>query len=203
MLKCRSTQLKEWMKSSALLHISTYALLFFTIPHNLFEIPSYGSVRKATTTILQNLQEVTKMKKRTLVVLGLVVSMSIIVAGSALARQSGGYGMMGSGYDRGYGNCNWNDSDRTQVAPETMAKFQKETLSLRDELITKRLELSQEYDKDTPDADRVAQLRKDMIDVQTKIQKVADKYDINAAGQGRRARGGYGRGNADCGGGCN
>ena len=127
----------------------------------------------------------------------------IIVAGSALARQSGGYGMMGSGYDRGYGNCNWNDSDRTQVAPETMAKFQKETLSLRDELITKRLELSQEYDKDTPDADRVAQLRKDMIDVQTKIQKVADKYDINAAGQGRRARGGYGRGNVDCGGGCN
>ena len=144
------------------------------------------------------------MKKRTLVVLGLVLSMSIIVAGSAMARQGGGYGMMGNGYDRGYGNCNWNDGERTGVTPESMAKFQKETLSLRDELITKRLELSQEYDKDTPDADRVAQLRKDMIDVQTKIQKIADKYDIDAVGQGRRAgRGGYGRSNADCFGGCN
>ena len=144
------------------------------------------------------------MKKRTLVVLGLVLSMSIIVAGSAMARQGGGYGMMGSGYDRGNGNCNWNDGDRTEVSPEAMAKFQKETLSLRDELITKRLELSQEYDKETPDADRIAQLRKDMIDVQTKIQKVADKYDIDGAGQGRRAgRGGNGRGSADCFGGCN
>ena len=143
------------------------------------------------------------MKKRTLVVLGLVLSMSIIVAGSAMARQGGGYGMMGGGYDRGYGNCNWNDGEGTQVAPESMAKFQKETLSLRDELITKRLELSQEYDKETPDADRIAQLRKDMIDVQTKIQKVADKYEIDGAGQGRRAgRGGKGRGSADCFGGC-
>ena len=144
------------------------------------------------------------MKKRTLVVLGLVLSMSIIVAGSAMARQGGGYGMMGSGYDRGNGDCYWNDGDRTEVAPETMAKFQKETLSMRDELITKRLELNQEYDKETPDADRIAQLRKDMIDVQTKIQKVADKYDISMGGQGRRgSRGGNGRGNADCSGGCN
>jgi len=144
------------------------------------------------------------MKKRTLVVLGLVLSMSIIVAGSALARQGGGYGMMGSGYDRGNGDCYWNDGDRTEVAPETMAKFQKETLSMRDELITKRLELNQEYDKDTPDADRIAQLRKDMIDVQTKIQKVADKYDIGSAGQGqgRRSRGGNGRGSYNCGGDC-
>jgi hypothetical protein len=143
------------------------------------------------------------MKKRTLVVLGLVLSMSIIVAGSAMARQGGGYGMMGSGYDRGNGNCNWDDGDRTEVAPESMAKFQKETLSLRDELITKKLELSQEYGKDTPDADRIAQLRKDMIDVQTKIQKVADKYDIDAGGQGRRSRGGNSRGSNNCGGGCN
>ena len=106
--------------------------------------------------------------------------------------------MMGGGYERGAGDCYQADVD-----PETMAKFQKETLSLRDELIMKRLELNQEYDKDTPDADRIAQLRKDMIDVQTKIQKVADTYDIEAGGQGRRAaRGGKGRGNTDCRGGC-
>ncbi len=137
------------------------------------------------------------MKKRTLVVLGLVLSMSLIVAGSAFARWGGGYGMMGGGYDRGPGNYY-----QSEVNPESMIKFQKETLSLRDELLTKRLELSQEYDKDTSDADRIGQLRKGIIDVQTKIQKVADKYDIGSAGQGRRARGGYGRGFADCGGGC-
>jgi hypothetical protein len=177
--------------------ISRMAGDVFTIPHNLFEFPSYGSVRKATTTILQNLQEVIKMKKRTLVVLGLVLSLSLIVAGSAFARWGSGYGMMGGGYERGSGDCYRSDLD-----PEVMAKFQKETLSLRDELITMRLELSQEYDKDTPDADRIAQLRKDMINVQTKIQKVADKYDIGQGGQGRQARAGKGRGNADCRGGC-
>ena len=139
------------------------------------------------------------MKKRTLVVLGLVLSLSLIVAGGAFARNGGGYGMMGSGYDRGQGNCYWNDSDRADVAPEVMAKFQKETLSLRDELITKRLELRQEYNMENPDADHTAQLRKDMIDIRTKIQKIADKYDIEAGGQGRRAdRGGKFRGNGDC-----
>jgi hypothetical protein len=83
-----------------------------------------------------------------------------------------------------------------------MANFLKETLSLRDELITKRLELSQEYDKETPDADLVAQLRKDMIDIQTKIGKVADKYDISRGGKGFHSGQGYGRGNPDCRGGC-
>lgn len=143
------------------------------------------------------------MKKRTLVVVGLVLSLSLIVAGGAFARNGGGYGMMGSGYDRGFGGCDQSDCFRSDVTPEVMAKFQKETLSLRDELITKRLELRQENDKDTPDAERIGQLRKDMIDVQTKIQKVADKYDIDMGGQGRKARDGKGRRNADCPGGCN
>jgi hypothetical protein len=147
---------------------------FFTILHFLFEIPSYGSVRKATTTILQNLTGGKKMKKRTLVILGLVLSLSLIATGSAFARWGGGYGMMGG----------------------------KETLSLRDELVTKQLELRQEYNKETTDADRIAELRKDMIDIQTKIQKVAEKYDIDRGGQGRQARAGKGRGNADCRGGC-
>lgn len=134
------------------------------------------------------------MKKRTFVVLAAVLSLSLVAAGSAFARWGGGYGQMGPGYDRGYGNCYFNYSDRTQVEPETLARFQKETLPLRDEMVTKRLELSQEYDKETPDADRIAQLRKDMVDIETKIQKSADKYDVWPGGQGRRARGGFGRG---------
>lgn len=142
------------------------------------------------------------MKKRTLVVLGLVLSMSLIVAGSAFARWGEGYGMMGEGYHRGPGNCYRAEGTQAEVAPETMAKFQKETLSLRDELVTKRLELDQEYDKETPDADRIAQLRKDIIDIQTKIGKVADKYDIAWGGKGYRSERGFGRGNPDCRGGC-
>lgn len=134
------------------------------------------------------------MKKRTLVVLAAALSLSLVTAGSALARRGDGYGMMGPGYERGNGDCYWNDSDRNQVDPETMAKFQKETLPLRDEMVIKRMELRQEYDKETPDADRIAQLRKDMIDIQTKIQKSADKYDIEAGGQGRYHRGGFQRG---------
>jgi hypothetical protein len=139
------------------------------------------------------------MKKRTTVVLGLVLSLSLIFAGGAFARNGGGYGMMGSGYDRGYGGCDQSDCFRSDVTPEVMAKFQKETLSLRDELITKRLELRQEYNKEDRDDDRIAQLRKDMIDIQTKIQKVADKYDIDAGGQGQRAgKGGKGSRGGDC-----
>ncbi len=133
------------------------------------------------------------MKKRTLVILGLVLSLSLIATGSAFARWGGGYGMMGGGYAGGGGDCYVSDVD-----PEAMAKFQKETLTLRDELVTKQLELRQEYNKETTDADRIAELRKDMIDIQTKIQKIADKYDIDRGGQGRQARAGKGRGGYNC-----
>ena len=136
------------------------------------------------------------MKKRTLVVLGLVLSMSLIVAGSSFARGGGGYGMMGDGYDRGAGDCYRDDVD-----PEIRAEFREETQQFRDELRSLKLELRQEYDKDTTDADRVGQLRKNMIDVQTQIQKVADKYDIDRGGKGSRSRGDYGRGYGDCRGG--
>lgn len=137
------------------------------------------------------------MKKRTLVVLALALSLSLIAAGSAFARWGGGDGMMGRGYERGAGDCY-----RSDVDPETMTKFQKETLQLRDELLVKRLELSQEYAKEAPDTDRIAKLRKEMIDVQAQIQKVADKYDIDGGGKGRRFGKGYERGNEDCPRGC-
>lgn len=134
------------------------------------------------------------MKKRTLVVLGLVLSMGLIVAGSSFARGGGGYGMMGAGYDRGAGDCY-----RADVDPETRAEFREETQQLREELRTMRLELRQEYDKESPDTERIVQLRKGMIDVDMKIQAVADKYDIDRDGKGRRAsRGNYGRGYGDC-----
>jgi len=95
----------------------------------------------------------------------------IVVAGllfsSAVYAWWGGYGM-GSGAG-------------TNV--ETMKKFQKETLSLRDELMTKQLELQNEYSKPVSDTNRIATLKKEIIDLQTKIQTVADKYGISGWGQ--------------------
>jgi zinc resistance-associated protein len=65
---------------------------------------------------------------------------------------------------------------------ETMKKFQKETLSLRDELMTKEIELQNEYNKPVPDTNRIGTLRKEIIDIQTKIQTIADKYGLATSG---------------------
>lgn len=61
---------------------------------------------------------------------------------------------------------------------EDLKKFQKETLSLRDELITKRLELQNEYNKPQKDFARIAALKKEIVDIRTKIEAAADKYGI-------------------------
>ena len=72
---------------------------------------------------------------------------------------------------------------------EDIKKFQKETLSLRDELITKRFELKNEYSKSPKDYNRIASLRKEMAEIRTKIEAIADKYgikDIRGLGYGMR-----------------
>ena len=137
------------------------------------------------------------MKKRTLMMVVLVLSLSLLVAGSAFARWGDGYGMRA-----GEGRYCWKDADRSPVDPETMTKFRKETLSLRDELLTKRLELSQEYGKEEPDADRIAKIRKEMVDIEMSIEKIADKYGMGGFGKGRSGRGGYARGYGECRAGC-
>jgi hypothetical protein len=57
-------------------------------------------------------------------------------------------------------------------------KFQKETLSFRDELITRKLDLRKEFSKRTPDRDRIAALQKEIIDIRTKIMKKADESGV-------------------------
>ena len=63
-------------------------------------------------------------------------------------------------------------------------KFQKETLSLRDELVTKQMDLDAEYQKAEPDPARIAALRKDIVDLQSKIQVVGDKHGVRTWGRG-------------------
>jgi len=62
-----------------------------------------------------------------------------------------------------------------------LKQFQRETLPLRDELITKRLELSREFSKKLLNKERIAALQKKIIDIRTQIQKKADETGI--AGQ--------------------
>ena len=136
------------------------------------------------------------MKKRTTIVTGIVLAMSLLVVGSAFAHWGDGYGMRDG---RGYG-C-WSDAERTPVDPEAMIRFRTETLSLRDQLLTKRLELKQEYGKENPDTERIAKIRKEMVDIEMSIDKIADKYDIDGPDKGRRSRGGYGYRFGECPGG--
>lgn len=70
----------------------------------------------------------------------------------------------------------------------TLGKFQKDTLPLRDELITKRIEIRKEIAKSKPDRDQIASLRKDIIDIQTRIQKKADEAGIPVRKCGRIGR---------------
>ena len=111
-------------------------------------------------------------------IISLTVVIGLFLAGTSYAWWDG-YGM---GYGAG-----------TNV--ETMKKFQKETLSLRDEIMTKKLELQSEYNKPTPDTNRIATIQKEIIDLRAKIQEIANKHGMKApAGQGMMGRGMMGHG---------
>lgn len=120
--------------------------------------------------------------KKTMVI-GLMAAV-LILTGSAVYAWWGGY-------EPGYG---------AGANVETVRKFQKETLSLRDELMVKNLELQSEYDKPVPDTARIASLKKEVIDIQAKIQVVADKHGIPAwgPGSGRGMMAGRGMMGAGC-----
>ncbi len=111
------------------------------------------------------------MKKVTGVVMA---SMVVLVLASAAFAWWDGPGM---GYGPGY---------YSGANAETMRKYQKETLSLRDDLASKQLDLQVEYDKPVPDAARIASIRKDIADIEAKIQVVADNYGVSSWGHGPR-----------------
>ena len=83
-----------------------------------------------------------------------------------------------------------------QVDVNAFRNFQKETLPLRDEMAAKRLELRNEFNKETPDQAKIAGLQKEMIDLRTKISDAARKNGMpdRGFGPGYGKRGGYGPG---------
>jgi len=64
---------------------------------------------------------------------------------------------------------------KASIDTGAVKKYQKETLSFRDELIARKLDLRKEFSKRTPDRDRIAALQKEIIDIRTKIMKKADE----------------------------
>jgi zinc resistance-associated protein len=105
-----------------------------------------------------------------------------------------GWGMGGCGYGGGpgYGAA----ATGKPVDVGAFKAFQKETLPLRDEMMTKRVELRNEYLKEKPDQNRIATLQKEMIDLRAKIRTAAEKNGLPAFGPGM---GGRGRGMGGCG----
>lgn len=124
------------------------------------------------------------MKKGIIISLVLVAGLIFTSAIYAIGPW-GGYGMGYSAQTGGYG---------TTVDIEAVKKFRKETLPLREELITKRLELQNEYNKATPDKNRISTLRKEIVDIELKIQEKADAAGFSTWGGGMMGSGMMGSG---------
>lgn len=69
--------------------------------------------------------------------------------------------------------------------PAAMRKFHKETVSLREDLSARQIDLAEEYDKDQADPARIAAIRKDIVDLEARIQAAADKSGVRQWGRGR------------------
>jgi zinc resistance-associated protein len=108
----------------------------------------------------------------------LVVVVAVIVAVGLL-------GTVGYAAWQGKGPCG-------QVDVNAFRQFQKETLSLRDEMMAKRLELRNEYAKENPDENQIARLKTEMGDLRTKIQAAAEKNGLPPWGGGPGAGRGFG-----------
>jgi hypothetical protein len=104
---------------------------------------------------------------------GIVVAAVLLTAGVALACDGPWMGY-GAGRAGSYGAAN----------ATAMKKFQKETLSLRDDLAARQVDLAEEYDKAEPDAGRIAAIRKDIVDIEAKIEAAADKHGLRHWGRG-------------------
>jgi hypothetical protein len=94
----------------------------------------------------------------------------VLIAASALMFVSAVYAYP---LVNGNGMCRSVNTDT-----EAIKKFQKETLSFRDELIARKLDLRKEFSKRIPDRDRIAALQKEITDIRTKIMKKADESGV-------------------------
>jgi zinc resistance-associated protein len=119
---------------------------------------------------------------------GAVIMAAVLIGNGVYAY--GGRGGFGPGGCGGPGGPGFGPDKEVDIA--AFKNFQKETLSLRDEMMVKRIELRNEFAKEKPDRNKTATLQKEMIDLRTKIQAAAEKNGLPGPGFGRGGRGGRG-----------
>jgi zinc resistance-associated protein len=118
------------------------------------------------TNLVVSRKEVKTMKKVATISLVIV---GLLISGFAYADWMGGC----NEYRMPYGQSTNIDS---------LKSFQRDTLPVRDEVMTKNAEVQNEYGKATPDYKKIATLQKEIIDLRTKIQVAADKYGVASWG---------------------
>lgn len=77
-----------------------------------------------------------------------------------------------AGRGMGMGGCNEN------VSIENFKQFQKDTSTLRDEMMVKRIEMQREQAAKTPDQAKVAALKQEMTSLKTQIHEAGKKYGM-------------------------
>ena len=113
-------------------------------------------------------------------IIGILVVMAVLIMGTVFA-----FGYRGPS---GTNACQNLDIEKVK-------QFQKETLSQRDEMMTKKLELRKECVKEAPDDKRISTLKQEIRDLKVTIQQAADKYDVDVRclkGHHRAKRMGHG-----------
>lgn len=122
----------------------------------------------------------------------------VLAAGSAMAM-----GPMGGGMGAGCG-CGMG---RGVTPADTAAhkKFISDTMSLRQEMMNKHLEMQKEYVKDTPDQAVMTKLRGEIAELRTKMMDARAKAGLPMGPRGKNGHmmkggmgGGMGRGMMDC-----
>lgn len=115
------------------------------------------------------------MKKS--IIIGLVIALTMALASVAIAR--------------GYGQCGKGPGGMANMTPEqtqTFARFQADSLSLRQKMMQLRTELMTLRVEAKPDWKAIAGKEKEMVDVRIEIRKKATEAGIA----------GFGRGGRDC-----
>jgi hypothetical protein len=131
------------------------------------------------------------MKGKSLAIVA--VSVGLLVAAAVYAGSGGGNA--GSGGGSYYGDPG------SSVNVQSYRDFYKDTASLRDNLAEKEFELQQEYDMANPNPDRISVLRKEIVDLQSRIEKTASKHRLSGRWMrhnGMMWGGGYSGGGCGC-----
>lgn len=111
-----------------------------------------------------------------------LVVIILIFCSSVASAQHMGRGMMGQGYGMGpgmtYGGWNRMTPEQQKEWEQMRIEFWKDTLQLRQKLITKQMELYTLWEEDNPDPDKVKDLSYEISDLQSQLLKKRNEFLI-------------------------